>query len=125
MKESLMAGKNAELMVAGYLRSKGCIINKMNYHSRYGEIDIIAETRNNIIFVEVKMRSENSLMAPAEAVDAAKQRKIILTSKDFLSKSDITELQPRFDVAEVLLETTPDGAKKYKIHYIKNAFEAN
>ena len=116
-------GKIAELMVAGYLRSKGCIIAKMNYHSRYGEIDIIAETRKTVMFVEVKLRSENSLFSPKEAVDANKQRKIILTAEDFLSKSNIPELQPRFDVAEVYLTKNPDGSEKYKINYIKNAFE--
>ena len=115
-------GKKAELMVAGYLREKGCIIAKMNYHSRYGEIDIIAETRKTIIFVEVKLRSENSLFSPKEAVDEFKQRKIVLTAEDFLSKSNIPELQPRFDVAEVFLVKTKDGKDKYKINYIKNAF---
>ncbi len=115
-------GQSAELMVAGYLRSKGCIIAKMNYHSRYGEIDIIAETRKTVIFVEVKMRGENALVSPAEAVDYRKQQKIKLTANDFLSKANIPELQPRFDVAEVYLKTAPDGTDKYKIHYIKNAF---
>lgn len=116
-------GKIAELMVAGYLRRKGCIIAKMNYRSRYGEIDIIAETRKTVMFVEVKLRSENSLFSPKEAVDGNKQRRIILTAEDFLSKSNISELQPRFDVAEVYLTKNPDGTEKYKINYIKNAFE--
>lgn len=115
-------GRNAELMVAAYLRKSGCIIAKMNYHSRYGEIDIIAETHKTIIFVEVKMRSENSLVSPAEAVDQFKQRKIVSTANDFIIKSKITGLQPRFDVAEVFEETSPDGKKKYRINYIKNAF---
>lgn len=117
-------GKKAELMVAGYLRSKGCIISKMNYHSRYGEIDIIAENEKNLIFTEVKMRAVNSMVLPAEAVDINKQRRIILTAKDYISKTDVLALQPRFDVAEVYYENLPGGNKKYKIHYIKNAFQA-
>ncbi len=115
-------GKNAELMVAAYLRKQGCIIAKMNYHSRFGEIDIIAETKTTVMFVEVKMRGQNSIMAPAEAVDAAKQRKIVNTANDFLLKSHLTGLQPRFDVAEVFEEALPNGKKRYKINYIKNAF---
>ena len=117
-------GHKAELLVANYLRSKGCIIAKMNYHSRFGEIDIIAESRKTVAFVEVKQRSENALFTPAEAVDARKQHKIILTANDFLRKANLSELQPRFDIAEVYFSKTADGKTKYKIHYIKNAFQA-
>ncbi len=124
MKMILNSGKKAELAVAGYLRSKGAIIAKMNYHSRYGEIDIIAETHKTVMFVEVKFRSENAIFTPREAVDLNKQRKIVLTAKDFISKSNIPELQPRFDVAEVYLERNEIGEENYKINYIKNAFEA-
>ena len=52
------AGKNGERLTAEFLRSKGCTVIKMNYHSRFGEIDIIAETREYIIFTEVKTRAE-------------------------------------------------------------------
>ena len=44
------AGKNGERLTAEFLRSKGCTVIKMNYHSRFGEIDIIAETKEYIIF---------------------------------------------------------------------------
>lgn len=114
-------GKAAELMVAGYLRSLGYIIVKMNYHSRFGEIDIIAEDRKHIVFVEVKLRQENALVSPAAAVDIHKQRKISLTAKDFLSKANLGELQPRFDVAEVFMQDDFSN-EKLRINYIKNAF---
>ena len=72
-------------------------------------------------FTEVKTRRELSLVSPAEAVDTHKQRRIILTAEDFLSKYE-TELQPRFDVAEVTVYKKNDGTDGYKLHYIKNAF---
>lgn len=115
-------GKKAEELVAEYLRNNGYIIAKMNYRSRYGEIDIIAETRKSVAFVEVKLRGENALFSPAEAVDSRKQQKIILTANDFLRKANIPELQPRFDVAEVYFKKLENGNVKYKIHYIKDAF---
>ncbi len=118
-------GKNAELMVAGYLRKQGLIIPKMNYHSRYGEIDIIAESHTELIFVEVKMRSENALFSPREAVDYNKQKKIILTAQDYISKAHEPDLQPRFDVAEVFKIKGENGEPVFKIHYIKNAFGTN
>lgn len=115
-------GTLAEQMVAEYLRKHGCIIFKTNYRCKYGEIDIIAETRTHILFIEVKMRKEDNLVSPAESVNSAKQQRILLTAKDFLSKTNLEELQPRFDVAEVFYETDSYGERHYKLHYIKNAF---
>ena len=122
MMDKKESGKKAEQLVADVLRKKGYIIAKMNYHSRYGEIDIIAENQKYVCFVEVKMRGENAIFTPAEAVDRRKQQKIILTAKNFMAKSNIPELQPRFDVAEVYRYTDENGTKKFKLHYIKNAF---
>ncbi|MBQ7106933.1 MAG: YraN family protein [Clostridia bacterium] len=118
-------GKAAELIVAGYLRQNGCIIAKMNYHSRYGEIDIIAETQKTVMFIEVKRRKQGALVSPAESVDLVKQRKIILTAQDFIRKSHLEYLQPRFDVAEVFEESLSNGKTKMRVHYIKNAFGIN
>ena len=61
------------------------------------------------------------MISPAEAVDAHKRRRLILTAEDFLSKFE-TDLQPRFDVAEVTYKTRPDGSTGDSLHYIKNAF---
>lgn len=114
-------GSTGERLTAEFLRKNGFVIVKRNYHCRYGEIDIIAENKEYIIFTEVKTRREDSLVSPAEAVDVHKQRRIILTAEDFLSKYE-TELQPRFDVAEVTVFKKTDGTDGYKLHYIKNAF---
>ena len=78
MNEKSEIGKKAEQLVADFLRKKGYIIAKTNYHSRYGEIDVIAENQKYVCFVEVKMRGENAIFTPAEAVDRRKQQKIIL-----------------------------------------------
>lgn len=115
-------GKLAEQMVASYLRKRGFIIPKTNYRSKYGEIDIIAEDKNFIVFVEVKYRSENSLFSPAEAVDINKQQKIMLTAQDYISKAYLGDLQPRFDVAEVSPIQNENKEKGYHLHYIPNAF---
>ncbi len=122
MSNTIDKGRAAELMVAGYLRKNGCIIAKMNYHSRYGEIDIIAETQNTVMFIEVKQRSGDFLVSPAQAVDIHKQRRLILTAQDFIKKAHVEMLHPRFDVAEVFDEKLPNGETRMRVHYIKNAF---
>lgn len=122
MSNFISSGSKAEIMVAAYLRKSGYIISKMNYHSKYGEIDIIAENRERVIFVEVKMRGKDAIVAPAEAVDAFKQRKILLTAKDYLLKAHLGDLELRFDVAEVFEEESTAVNKRYRLHYIRNAF---
>ena len=114
-------GKSGEDRTASFLRKRGYAIIKRNYQCRFGEIDIIAERKEYIIFVEVKTRKKDSLSLPAEAVDSAKQRKIMLTANDFLAKFQ-TPLQPRFDIAEVITEVKADGSISYSLNYIENAF---
>lgn len=117
-KETGMIG---EIMVADFLRSKGYTIIKRNFHSRYGEIDIIASKDEYIVFTEVRTRKEKSLVSPAESVTAAKQKKVSLTALEFLLRFE-TPLQPRFDVAEVTVFQKADGTDGFKLNYIKNAF---
>ncbi len=121
MSEKLALGRRAEQMVADYLSSRGFFIVARNFHSRYGEIDIIAEDDTYILFVEVKARRAGSMVLPQEAVDAAKRRKICLTAQWYLQKSR-SRLQPRFDVAAVTVEQR-GGRPAYRLHYVANAFQ--
>lgn len=114
-------GSEGEKRVANYLRKQGFSVVKRNYVCRYGEIDIIAENDEYLLFVEVKTRKENALVSGAEAVDAFKQRRIMLTANDYLAKTEC-EKQPRFDIAEVILYIKSDGNFGYRLRYIENAF---
>ena len=61
------SGKAGEEHIARWLESQGYEILARNFHSRYGEIDIVAQRPPYIAFVEVKARVENSLVSPFEA----------------------------------------------------------
>ena len=63
-------GGEGEKRVANYLRQQGFAIVKRNYTCRYGEIDIIAENDEYILFVEVKTRKKDSLVSGEESVNA-------------------------------------------------------
>lgn len=121
MIDRIELGKKGEDITVDFLRKHGFIIFKRNYHSRMGEIDIIAEKNDLLVFVEVKTRIENSLTTPAEAVDLIKQNKIKQTAKNFMSKT-VLEYNCRFDVSEVTVCYENDKAK-FKLNYIKSAFE--
>ncbi len=110
-------GDEGELYTQKWLRRHRYKITDTNYSCRFGEIDIIAQKGEYICFVEVKTRSSNSMDRPAAAVDYHKQRRIITTAGHFLMSFD-GGLQPRFDVAEVIL----DNGKVKEFNYIENAF---
>ncbi len=119
---SALVGKAGEDFVAQYLRSKGYIIIKRNWRdSRYGEIDIVAENRECIAFVEVKTRKNNSLVSGLDAVDYGKQQRTKNASQSFMRKFR-TNLPPRLDVAEVILISEKDGNFQFELYYIENAF---
>ena len=115
-------GLAGEVLAARFLREKGYVILSSNYHSRFGEIDIIANDGIYIVFVEVKARSENSIMLPREAVTGEKQRKILRTASLYL-KAYPSNLQPRFDVVEVWV-SDEDPMIPLQIDHLISAYEA-
>ncbi len=115
-------GDFGENLTVKYLKKNGYKIVSQNFHSRYGEIDIIAVKNDILAFVEVKARAQNSLFKPREAVDYYKQNKIIKTAQLFMMAYN-SNIQPRFDVAEiVVIKTEKDKYKVLEFEYIENAF---
>ena len=115
-------GAAGEILAARFLRDKGYTILSSNFRCRHGEIDIIAEKKGVIAFVEVKTRSQNSMYSPREAVTAAKQSRLIQTAAIYFSKFP-SDLQPRFDVIEVITDS-PTSMKAIEINHILGAYEA-
>lgn len=99
---TVSAGRAGEDHIARWMKARGYEIVARNFHSRFGEIDIIAQREPYIAFVEVKTRAQGGLVSPFEAITPAKRRKIVATAKAYLQKNP-TRLQPRFDAAAVYL----------------------
>ncbi len=112
-------GNQGEDYAAEYLIKKHYKILERNYRKRTGEIDIIAEKKGVVVFVEVKTRHSTTLSQPFEAVDRRKQDKIIQTAIIYLYEKKL-ECDCRFDVCEVFVNQ--DTLRLHKIHYIENAF---
>ncbi len=109
-------GDMGENIALDYYISNGYEFVCKNYHSRYGEIDIIMKNSDDIVFAEVKTRNKNSLTKPSEAVDSRKQKRILKTAAVYLDENP-TDLQPRFDIIEVIC-----GTAAIHINHIENAF---
>ena len=126
-KKAVSGGGNARLLgqwgeeqVAEKLRRDGWTIVARNFRCRMGELDLVAENKTFLAFVEVKLRKDDRFGAACEAVTLAKQRKLRAAAQYYLIGHP-TKLQPRFDVAEVY---APQGVctESPAIYYIENAF---
>lgn len=111
-------GNMGEKSVCDYLVENGYRIIAKNYRIKGGEIDIIAENADYIAFVEVKSRKPDSMVSGFDAVNKRKKSLIIKTASDYCTKYP-TELQPRFDIAEVII----DNGRVLSIDYIQNAYD--
>ncbi len=119
-KDNSNLGNYGEVLAKAFLNKNGYKVLACNYKNRIGEIDIVAEDKGVICFVEVKTRGNCGFGLPQEAVLSSKQRKISLTALKFLKDNNLLETNSRFDVVSVLIESQGP-----KIELIKNAFEFN
>lgn len=116
--QNLQLARQGEDAAAEFLQRRGCKILLRNYRTRLGEVDIIAEDKGTLCFVEVKSRSSQNKGAPCEAVDKLKQRQISKAALVFLKEKKLLDRKARFDVASVIYY---NGAPEVSL--IENAFE--
>lgn len=111
-------GDKGEKIARDYLENYGFTFVQSNYRSKYGEIDAIFKDKDHIVFIETKTRKFGTKMSGIEAVNYRKKEKIIKTACVYFQEAGL-DMQPRFDVVEVLMDR--DDKPKI-INYIKNAF---
>ena len=111
-------GKKSESIAIKYLKKKGYKILEQNYSNKLGEIDIIAQDKKTLVFVEVKARRSANFGHPKWAITSKKKRKISMVALHYLKSTRQSGIKARFDV--VAMTSTND---KPEIELIKNAFE--
>ncbi|HOQ15951.1 MAG TPA: YraN family protein [Defluviitaleaceae bacterium] len=112
-----LIGDWGEDIASDFLEKEGIKIIEKNFRCKLGEIDIIAEEDDYLLFIEVKYRKDLSHGYPREAVTFHKQRTIAKVALWYLKKYNLWHRSCRFDVLEILGEK-PD----LKICLIRNAF---
>jgi putative endonuclease len=113
-------GQAAEDVAARFLQSQGYRIVARNWRTRYGELDIIAEDRAALVFVEVRSKLSDDPTTPQETITSKKQRQVSQSALAYVSQHNIQDRPCRFDVVEVFLNH--DG-KPVRVNLLKNAFE--
>ncbi len=130
MQQSTNLGEWAEQQAKLYLQQQGFSCLASNFHSLYGEIDLIMLKQNLMLFIEVKARSANRLAQACEVISLSKQRKIVKTALIFLQHySPNMEIDYRFDVIcfdlhqkNVKNISYPIDYFSYDLNWIENAF---
>ena len=107
-------GDLGEEIASNYLKKKGYKILERQYKSQYGEIDIIAEHKKTLVFVEVKARRSDDFGLPEEAVDERKLEKIIATGNCYQQKLKSKFEDVQVDVVSIIIN------KEFQIKELKH-----
>lgn len=118
-KNRIEQGQLAEQQAAEYLKRKGLTPLVRNYRCRSGEIDLIMQSHDSIVFVEVRFRRHTSFGGAAASVDRFKQQKLLAAAQHYLQRHNAFSSPCRFDVVAVV--PNRDGTLVFE--WIKNAFE--
>jgi putative endonuclease len=116
MAESHTLGQQGENIAAHYLIKAGYKIRHRNWRSGKKEIDIVAENKDFIVFVEVKTRTEDYQVHPRNAITSEKQRSIIYAAEGYLKRFNINK-ESRFDIITII----SDGNSS-QVEHIEDAF---
>lgn len=120
-------GDIGERAAARFLKKNKYKIKGRNLHFSHNEIDIVAEDKSYIVFVEVKTRSVdpsfdiNISAPPSKAVTKGKQTHLIEAARSYL-KEKPSKKQPRMDVVEILIDK--ETQKVVGLNHIRNAYGA-
>lgn len=113
-------GRIGEEYTARYLKKQRFKIKETNMRNSLSEIDIIAENKTYILFVEVKTRTKSNCdFRPLDAVTDRKMNLIMKSASAYMMRNKVKK-QPRFDVAEVFLDSST--LKVSDFNYIENAY---
>jgi putative endonuclease len=95
-------GQNAESRAEDFLRRKGLRPIGRNYRCRLGELDLIMRDGDTVVIVEVRSRASGKFVDPRASVDAAKQRRLLRTTRHLLATRPELATRPiRFDVVAI------------------------
>lgn len=114
-----IVGRSGEDIAEQYLLESKYEIIERNFSCRQGELDIIAKDKSELVFIEVKTRTNNKYGNPIDAITYYKQRHIIKSIEYYLFKHKLENIPMRIDVIEVYEK----AENKYYINHIKNAME--
>ena len=117
-REKKELGKRGEELALRFLKRSGYKIIERNYVCKMGEMDIIAQEKDTLVFVEVKTRTSMAFGPPQLAVNPTKQMQLSKVALNFLKEKKREDVKARFDVVAIVLRPTGE-----EIELIRDAFD--
>ena len=117
-REKKELGKRGEELACRFLRKNGYKILERNYVCKMGEMDIIAQEKDTLVFVEVKTRESTAFGPPQLAVNPTKQMQLSKVALSFLKEKKREDVKARFDVVAIVVRPTGE-----EIELIRDAFD--
>lgn len=115
----LAKGRYAEQLACDHLENRGLRPIARNYRCKVGELDLIMEEANTLVFVEVRFRRNTRYGSGAETVDRRKQAKLVAAASHYLQRNGSRGRACRFDVVSITV-----GHGGLAIQWIRDAFSA-
>lgn len=118
-------GEYTESLACQFLENKGFKFIERNFNCRFGEIDLIMQDNDSLVFVEVRYRRNNNFGSGAETITANKQSKLIKTASAYLQRhAKLNQYPARFDVISITGSIETTNIENIKFDWIENAFGA-
>jgi len=116
--DSSSRGKDAETRAWHYLQARGLQLLQRNYRSKRGEIDLVMQDTDSLVFVEVRYRRQSQFGSALESVDRRKQARLIACARHYMQAYPQAASQPcRFDVVSI-------NGSPGEVEWVRNAFTA-
>ena len=111
-------GKLGEKIATGFLRKKGYRIRETNFRCREGEIDIVAQQKDCLVFIEVRTKSNLDFGTPEESITQSKKERLVSSALSYISSHENLPPLQRIDVVAIEID---EAGKAKRIELIENA----
>jgi putative endonuclease len=113
-------GRAAEALAAAFLEGLGARVIARNHAIKRGEVDLVCEDGQTVVFVEVRSRSSEAQGGPEETVDRRKRRRVVAAATDWATRNGALDRAIRFDVVAVTF-----GEGEPRLEHFPAAFDAD
>ena len=113
-------GRLGEKLAQRFLKRRGYRVRETNFHCREGEIDIVAQQRDCLVFIEVRTKSSLDFGTPEESITRAKKETLIASALTYVDTHQNLPSSWRIDVVAIEID---DKGKAKRIELIENAIE--
>ncbi len=104
-------GQEGEKLALQWLKKQGYKVLERNWRTRSGEVDLIAEKAKSLFFIEVKFRQNKSYGSAWETIHAAKQKRLVKASLNFLQKKQL--FSSEIKMAALIIERNQENSLKF------------